>query len=169
MDTEEKFDRVDVNDKVIGTTTKNEAHDKGYVHRIVAVYVFNKNGELYLQRKGKRQFLDHSIGGHVLAGESYDEAAKRESFEELRLNQQFSYIGKLYSDEIHRHPNHRHIYSIYKTEVPNGWQLDPTEEVKQLELMEIDKIVSLMDTNPELFTAGFINTFKLVHPQKSDR
>jgi isopentenyldiphosphate isomerase len=168
MDIEEKLDRVDINDRVIGSTTKNEAHDKGYVHRVVVVYIFNQNGELYLQRKGKHQFLDHSVGGHVLAGESYDKAAKRESLEELRLNQPFSYIGKVYSDEVRRHPKHRHIYSIYKGEVPSTWQLVPTDEVKELELMEIRKIINLINTNPKLFTDGFINTFKLVHHQKDD-
>jgi isopentenyldiphosphate isomerase len=37
----EIFDIVDYNDVVIGTATRDEAHEKKLIHRAVTVFVFN--------------------------------------------------------------------------------------------------------------------------------
>ena len=82
----EIFDLIDLNDKVIGETNRDICNKNGDLHRMVAIFVFNQKGELYLQEHYRLGLIDHSVGGHVLKGEDYNTAAKREEFEELGLN-----------------------------------------------------------------------------------
>lgn len=156
----ESLDTVNEVDVVIGTATKEEAHQKGHIHRVVVVYVFSPEGDLYVQRVGKNKLYDHSVGGHVNVGESYDVAARREAQEELGIKQPLKFLGKLYSDESRTHNNYRHIYGIYESRVASGWKFTPTEEVKYIDALTLPKITELMNSRPELFTAGFLNTMK---------
>lgn len=45
----ELFDLVDRNDRVIGVTHKEQAHENGELHRVAAVYVFDAQSRLYVQ------------------------------------------------------------------------------------------------------------------------
>lgn len=45
---EELLDRVNEKDEVIGTTTKEEAHKKGYAHRVAVVFVFDSEGRIFV-------------------------------------------------------------------------------------------------------------------------
>src|SRR5581483_313616 len=98
----EYFDVVDMQDRPIGKkTTYKESHANGILHRCVAVFVFDKNGLLYVQkRKGITPHLDHTVGGHVSAGEEYSTAAVREAEEEVGLTEKLNpVVTSLYSDE----------------------------------------------------------------------
>jgi isopentenyl-diphosphate delta-isomerase type 1 len=86
----EVFDVVDAGDAVVGQATRGEIHRRALLHRSVHVLVFNSQGELFLQKRAatKDTFpgcYDSSAAGHLAAGESYDEAARRELAEELGL------------------------------------------------------------------------------------
>jgi len=86
--TEEIFDVVNARDKVIGQAPRREVHARGLWHRAVHVLVFNRRGEVFLQKrsllkdtaKGK---WDSSASGHVDTGEDYDACAVRELREEI--------------------------------------------------------------------------------------
>ena len=51
---------VDENDQEIGTMEKQEAHEKGLLHRAFSVFVFNENKELLLQQRALTKY--HSAG-----------------------------------------------------------------------------------------------------------
>src|SRR5690606_8447044 len=51
---------VDTNDREVGTAEKLEAHRLGLLHRAISVFVFNRKGELLLQR---RQWDKYHSGG----------------------------------------------------------------------------------------------------------
>jgi isopentenyldiphosphate isomerase len=88
--TEEIFDVVNARDEVIGQAPRREVHARGLRHRAVHVLVFNRRGEVFLQKrsllkdtaKGK---WDSSSSGHVDTGEDYDACAVRELREEIGL------------------------------------------------------------------------------------
>jgi isopentenyldiphosphate isomerase len=86
---EELFDLVDENDVVIGAAGRSECHgDPALIHRAVHVLVFRSDGSLFLQRRSEEKEIqpgkwDTSVGGHLASGESYIEAACRETREEL--------------------------------------------------------------------------------------
>ena len=86
----EMYDVVDSLDRVIGTATRREIHQKGLLHRSVHILVFNSKGELYLQKRSLNKdenpgYWDTSAAGHVNAGEDYMTSAHRELEEELGI------------------------------------------------------------------------------------
>jgi isopentenyl-diphosphate delta-isomerase type 1 len=81
---------VDAADTVTGRATRGEIHRRGLMHRAVHVFLFNLRGELFLQKRASTKdtfpgCYDSSAAGHLDAGESYDECARRELEEELGL------------------------------------------------------------------------------------
>ena len=88
----ELFDIVDDNDVVIGQAARSECHgNPALVHRAVHVMVFNREGDLLLQKRSADKDIqpgkwDTSVGGHLDSGESYLAAAHREMKEELGLS-----------------------------------------------------------------------------------
>ena len=60
------------------------------LHPVVHVHVFNKNGQLYLQKRADNKEVqpgkwDTSVGGHVRSGEDIIAAVNREAEEELGI------------------------------------------------------------------------------------
>lgn len=91
---EELFDVVNERDEVIGQRPRSEVHRLGLKHRAVHVLIFNRRGELFLQKRSLAKDCfpgtwDSSASGHLAPGESYEACARREVEEELgwRLEQ----------------------------------------------------------------------------------
>lgn len=88
----EYFDIVDEEDRVIGRARRSECHgNPALVHRVAHVLVFNRQGDLLLQKRSRHKDIqpgrwDTSVGGHLDPGESYLEAARREMGEELGIS-----------------------------------------------------------------------------------
>lgn len=87
---DEIFDVVDGDDRVIGQAKRREVHEKGLTHRAVHVFIFNRNGDLYLQKRSHLKDMnpgvwDSSVSGHLDSGEEYEEAALREIREEAGI------------------------------------------------------------------------------------
>lgn len=87
----EMFDIVDEDDDVKGKATRSEVHDKGHLHRSVMFFVFDKQKRVFVnQRTAKKDFYNEFwsivFGGHVSAGETYDQAITREIPEETGLH-----------------------------------------------------------------------------------
>jgi isopentenyldiphosphate isomerase len=86
----EMVDVVDGQDRVVSQASRAEVRDRHLRHRAVYVLVFNGRGQLFVHRRtaSKDVFPSHydvAAGGVVVAGESYDEAARRELAEELGI------------------------------------------------------------------------------------
>ena len=87
----EMFDIVDEEDCVIGQAPRSECHgNPALVHRVAHVLVFNRSGELLLQKRSENKDIqpgkwDTSVGGHLDPGEDYKQAAIREMREEVGL------------------------------------------------------------------------------------
>ena len=85
------FDVVDRSDKVLRQELRAVVHREKLLHRAVHVFVFNKAGQLYLQRRSMAKDTSpgkwaSSCSGHVDSGEDYDKAAGRELIEEIGLH-----------------------------------------------------------------------------------
>jgi len=88
---EDIFDIVNERDEVIGRAPRSEIHARGLLHRAVHVLVFNKRGEVFLQKRSMEKdrqpgVWDSSCSGHVDSGEDYDQTAVRELREEIGLS-----------------------------------------------------------------------------------
>ncbi len=84
----EMFDVVDEQDRVVGIEPRGVVHARGLRHRAVHLFVFNRAGELFLQKRSAWKDRhpgqwDSSASGHLDHGEDYLAAACRELTEEL--------------------------------------------------------------------------------------
>jgi len=87
---DELFDVVDENDQVVGQATRARVHREKLWHRAVHAWVFNRAGEVFLQKRSMLKDMapgrwDSSCSGHLDADESYDNAVVRELGEEIGL------------------------------------------------------------------------------------
>ena len=84
---EELLNVYDAEGRVTGALPRREAKRSGRAVGAVNALVINGHGELLMQRrpadKENGGLWDKSVGGHVSAGESFDETLVREAGEEL--------------------------------------------------------------------------------------
>ncbi len=92
MDNEEYLEVVNHKGEVIGHFPRSVVHgNPSLMHKVVHVLVFDKNGNLLLQKRSMKKDVapgkwDTSVGGHVGIGEDLIISSKREMEEELGLN-----------------------------------------------------------------------------------
>ncbi|MFH0873828.1 MAG: NUDIX hydrolase [Candidatus Komeilibacteria bacterium] len=132
---DELLDLVDENDKVIGCQKRSEIYAQGISNfRVVNAFLVNSNNELWIPRRSadKRIYplcLDMSMGGHVASGETYEQAFKRETQEELNIDIEKADVRLLghltpVKDDVSAHMN---VYEIKSDQVPNYNNNDFTE------------------------------------------
>lgn len=89
---EEILPIVDVSGHVIGKASRSECHSGSMLlHPVVHLHVFNRNGDLLLQKRSMAKKIqpgkwDTAVGGHVDWGEDVHSALVREAREEIGLN-----------------------------------------------------------------------------------
>ena len=137
----EYLDIVNDNDQVIGNAPRPEIYEKKLTHRIVHVIVFNDTGEMALQlRSSNVKFCplhwSTTVGGHVLAGESYEQAAKRECKEEVGIALPLKYAFK----ETYTKPDGtKKFLSIFTATFNGPFEVD-LQEVERVEYFSKEKI-----------------------------
>jgi 16S rRNA (adenine1518-N6/adenine1519-N6)-dimethyltransferase len=100
----ERIAVVDQNDRLLEPLDRKRVHRENLYHRATHVFIFNRSGELFLQKRShlKDNFpgrWDSSAAGHVDAGEDYLECARREVKEEIGLDCSLSKIGAVPASE----------------------------------------------------------------------
>lgn len=96
----EMLDIVNEKNESVGRAPKEEIHLKNMPHRHIFVFIFNKKGEMIIQKRVMSKLKNPgcwtaSVSGHVAAGESYEEAAIRETMEELGVKAQKAKLNLL--------------------------------------------------------------------------
>ena len=158
----EIFDVVDADDQVTGTATRAEVHAQRLTHRAVHVFVFNKRGDLLLQKRSHLKDMcpglwDSSVSGHLDSGESYEAAAVRELEEEMGI------IAETTPEEIARITpgaetgwEHVRLYRIRH----DGALRFPSAEVDAVMWFPLAEIADWIAAHPADFAPGFLECWK---------
>ncbi len=156
--TEEIFDVVNERDEVIGQNTRREVHRLGLKHRAVHVLVFNKKGDVFLQKRSKSKDTfpgawDSSASGHVDSGEDYDACAIRELREEIGLvvKQPPTRLFKLEA----RVETGQEFVWVYRQEAEGPFVLHP-EEIETGRWFAPEQVTRWMAEKPEDFASALM-------------
>ena len=91
MAADEIFEIVDEQNNIIGTALRRQCHGNPSLrHRAAHVVVFDRQGRILLQKRSALKDVqpgkwDSAVGGHLMPGEDFEEAARREMAEELGI------------------------------------------------------------------------------------
>ena len=158
----ESLDVVNENDEVIATLPRGEIHEKGLLHRAVHVFLLNKKGELYLQKRSHLKDThpekwDSSASGHVDPGEGYAECAEREMWEEVWVRPKGE-IRKLVRLEASPATDQEFI-EVFLAE-PKGKIRVHRKEVDSGKYFSLEQIDQWISERPEDFATGFIACYR---------
>jgi len=150
---------IDENNNALGEVSFVRAHKEGLLHGISVVYLINDVNQILIQKRADGR-LDHSAAGHVDAGESYFEAAKRELKEELGVSRVvLQEIGDCSSNENGKKIRHRFKVFVCKTD-PGKLDPNEVEEVFWANPVEVLKDMK-NDKDDKKYCGGFKITLEL--------
>lgn len=159
----EYFDVLNENGEFTGRVeSRDVCHKEGLWHRANYGFIFNKNGDVLLQKRSKNKKLwpdlwDITAGGHVLSGEWGYQALIREVNEELGIVLEENDIKYLVGstsvnikgDVINKHFNE--CYIVTKDIDISKIKLQE-EEVADIKWFSKDEILKRIDNNYEGLT-----------------
>jgi 16S rRNA (adenine1518-N6/adenine1519-N6)-dimethyltransferase len=156
----ERFPVVDKNDRILRYAQRSDVHGNNLLHRAVHILIFNQANDVYLQQRSRwkdRHPLkwDSSAAGHVTAGESYDETARRELQEELGINVLLRKILKLSAPAG---ADHEFIW-LYRGEIRDNPRPNRTE-IETGVFFPPTVIDGWVAARPEDFAPGFIECWR---------
>ena len=157
IDPDEWFDVVDSRDRVIGRATRADVHGQNLLHRAAHVLVFNRAGNLFLQKRALTKDdspgrWDSSAAGHLAAGENYQEAAVRELEEELGLVVEGP-LRRLF--QIAGSPETEYEFAwVFRCSSEGPFQLDPVE-IDTGKWATPEAVSDWIARNPEDFSPTF--------------
>ena len=151
---------VDEQDNALGSCEKMEAHRKGLLHRAFSVFVFNRKGEMLLQRRSDKKY--HSAGlwtnaccSHPAPGEELLASAELRLLEEMGihtpLSPLFSFIYKVSFENGLTEYEFDHVFTgVYFGDI----RPDP-DEVSDYCFQPLEQIRDSMLSHPHKYTEWF--------------
>ena len=158
---EEIVQIVNLENKEIDAVPRRVMREQGLIHRACYILVFNKDGQLFLQKRTDTKDLypscwDIAAGGVVLAGESYELSAERELEEELGVSvKEFTHLFDQYFEK-----DENRVWGRIFSCVHNGPFVLQKEEVADGFFMDIVSIFALSEK--ESFTPDGIDILRKV-------
>lgn len=153
---DELLDLVDENDKIIGEVWMSQAHkNPKLIHREVAIAVFNKKGEVLLQRRGLKKRIDPGIwtitaAGHVGRGEDPKEAAKRELKEEIGIEVEPTFLAKVFR----KRNTEARFFWVYYAILENKQVVNSNEEVEDTRWVRVEYLEKFSKQNAYFLQSG---------------
>jgi isopentenyl-diphosphate delta-isomerase len=156
---------VDKGDRQIGIADKLESHQKGWLHRAISVFIFNRKGELLIQQRADTKY--HSGGlwtntccSHPAPGEKTMDAANRRLYQEMGLHCElrpaFSFMYRVeFPDGLTEH-EYDHIFVGFCEENPKP----DASEVQEWAWVSKEYLEKDTQVNPERYTYWFLLVWK---------
>ena len=122
-------------------------------HRIIHVLIFNDHGKMALQLRSQTVgFLPLHwttvVGGHVQAGETPGQAAKREMQEEIGIDVPIERLFETVYEPPHI-PGMKKFLTIFRAKYNGPFSPDP-EAVKRIEFFDFDIIKQMIEKGEKI-------------------
>lgn len=157
MPVQDIFDVVDEEDNVLRQEPRAIVHRDKLLHRAVHIFVFNQEGQLYLQRRSMTKDTApgkwvSSCSGHVDTGEDYDEAAYRELIEEIGLRDPQE-MKLIFKEAPCRQTGYEFV-CVYTCQSEGPFVLDP-EEISDGRWVDMEHLKNWLKERPRDFAWSF--------------
>ena len=152
---------VDESGHEIGLMGKQEAHEKGLLHKAISIIIYNSEGEMMIQQRAYSKYhwagiWSNSCCSHPRENESYSAAAHRRLYEELGfqtiLTEEFSFIYKAYDEPSGMT---EHEFDTVFTGVYDGDMNLNADEVEAIEWIQVSDLLTDIDENPAKYSFWF--------------
>ncbi len=153
----------------IGMATWTEVHARGLLHENATIMIFKDvtKNEFLVQHRGSGMAHDpgkltNSAGGHLLAGMSADEGARKELQEELFAGHELPNISltKIKTFLNEDFPGNREILNVYEGVYPGPFYFEEKELEHPPEWMLWDDLITDLRAQPEKYTQVLKNILK---------
>lgn len=161
----ERLQVVDENDKPVRIATREEAWANAWILRHAYIVLRDDEGNFLLQQRSLKKKSNPgrwtwAATGHVDAGETYEDAAPRELFEEVGIKAELKNIGKVRLS----HPNNYGVVDSFITvfvgTIPRDTAVavDP-EEVETTRWFAPKELEEMVTTTPDNFSPNMAKTY----------
>ena len=155
----EYLDILDEDGKITGNKdTRENIHKLGLLHSEVAAFIYTDTGKILLQKRKSNKATYAGVwsitGGHVLSGETNEDAIIREIKEELNIEikkDEINFVTKYRSKKVKDDIINNKFFSIYNIKISMEQlnkikiQEDELEKVQLFSINEIEKIINSGD------------------------
>ncbi len=151
---------VDENDRIVGSMPKQEAHEKGLLHRAFSILICDKAGRYLLQLRHPAKY--HSGGlwtntccSHPQPGETTEAAASRRLVEEMGFTVPLTYAGSfIYRCSFGNGLTEYELDHVFTGQFDGVAEPDP-KEVSDTRWVTREQLLQEMELHPEQFTYWF--------------
>lgn len=149
---------VDEDDEPVDRVPRDEVHERALRHRAVHVLLSDEGGRIWLQKRSDRKRTypgrwTSSASGHVPAGDTLREAARRETEEELGVRcEPLAYLGWLYLEKLEL--GEREFSHVFAGHHPGPFSVDEGE-VAAVSSLEPGAVDERIEEDPDVFAASF--------------
>jgi len=154
-----KIIKVDKEDNKTGEIEKLEAHKKGILHRAFSIFIFNKKGEMLLQKRADEKYHGGGLWSNTCCSHPTKEGdivnqAKKRLIEEMGFETELEKVGlinyKAKVGDLTENEMDHIFFGTYRGSV------DPNpEEVSDYRWVSISDLEKEMEEDPEKFTPWF--------------
>ncbi len=147
----EHLDILDDEGNVTGQATQEEVYEKKHSHRIVHVLVINPTArEVYLQQRAETKSFQPgysctSAGGHVHAGETVEQAAQRELYEEIGIAAPVREVHRF----VFESDSHKRFITLFVTSATHGFDFKD-REVSSGKFYPLDEALALVEKGEKI-------------------
>lgn len=158
----EYVDTVDEENNIIGRELESRKNDLGFISRNIIVFIQDPEGNYVICKRAPHKkvdpnLYDASVCGNVKAGESYEEAAKRELLEELGIICELKQMAVIYNEIPHNNLSRKYFTGVFYGRSNDTIVLN--DELSEYKKVSHDALAKSMAETPELFCFGFRNEF----------
>ncbi|WP_319502908.1 NUDIX domain-containing protein [uncultured Draconibacterium sp.] len=159
---EEWVPLVDEHGKVTGQAPRSQVHNGSkLLHPVVHLHVLNNKGAILIQKRPADKLIqpgkwDTAVGGHISAGETLEQALKKEVFEEIGLKEFSAKLQKVYKWESEVEAELIYLFTTYDYK-GFGIQSDEVEELRFWTKKQVEK-----NLGKAIFTPNFEVEFKML-------